>query len=454
MSRILIIDDDESIRTVLGYMLEEAGHDVDRAENAEAGLAAVSGHRPDLVLSDIKMPGMDGIALLAEIKAREPAIPVIMLTAYGTVETAVEAMKRGAADYLTKPVGRDELRVTVDKALAFHRLERENAELRGALQERFRFENIVGASPAMQTVFDAIRKVAPTDASVLITGESGTGKELVARAIHHNGPRRDRRMVTVNCAAIPGDLLESDLFGHQRGAFTGAIRDKTGKFELADGGTIFLDEIGSMPLALQPKLLRVLQEREIERVGAERTTAVDVRVIAATNRPLAALVSSGQFREDLYYRLNVVPVHVPPLREHASDIPLLVRHFVARAADGAPVRFSDGAVAALEGYAWPGNVRELENFIERVVLMRTGDTIDARSVARQLAALERESPFAERGASTLPEIERRAIVDALRASDWNQSRAARRLGIPRYVLLYRLRKFAIDIDAERGPRDE
>ncbi|MDH3497651.1 MAG: sigma-54 dependent transcriptional regulator [Gemmatimonadota bacterium] len=454
MSRILIIDDDESIRKVLGYMLEEAGYAVDRAESAEAGMAALAAHRPDLVLSDIKMPGKDGIALLADIKAHDASIPVIMLTAFGTVETAVEAMKRGAADYLTKPVSLDELRLTVEKTLAFDRLERENAELRGALHDRFRFENIVGTSEPMQAVFDAIRKVAPTDANVLIMGESGTGKELVARAIHHNSPRRGKRMVTVNCAAIPADLLESDLFGHVRGAFTGAIRDKVGKFELAGGGTIFLDEIGSMPLPLQPKLLRVLQEREIERVGAERTSEVDVRVIAATNRPLAALVARGEFREDLYYRLNVVPVHLPPLREHTSDIPLLVQSFVARIAADAPVHFTSGALAALERYAWPGNVRELENFVERVVLMRSGDAIDDAAVERNLAALERESPFRERGASTLPEIERRAIVDALRASDWNQSRAARRLGIARHVLLYRLRKFAIDIDAERGAAGE
>ncbi|HEU4365499.1 MAG TPA: sigma-54 dependent transcriptional regulator [Candidatus Krumholzibacteria bacterium] len=447
--RILIIDDDESIRKVLGYMLEEAGYRVEKAASAEEGLRALAARRPDLVLSDIKMPRKDGIELLGEIKAADPSLPVIILTAFGSVETAVEAMKRGASDYLTKPISRDDLTMTVAKTLKLHRLEAENADLRDTIRERFRFESIIGLSPAMTEMFDALKRVAPTDATVLVTGESGTGKELIAKAIHYNSPRRAARMVAVNCAAIPQDLLESELFGHVRGAFTGAIRNKPGKFEQAHGGTIFLDEIGAMPLLLQAKLLRVLQEREVERVGDERTTEVDVRVVAATNRPLAARITAGEFREDLYYRLNVVPVRVPPLRERAGDIPLLADHFVRRFAAGARVSLTPEAVQALERYPWPGNVRELENFCERIVLMRARDTIDEATVATRLAELARDAPAG--GGPTLPEIERNAIVEALRASGWNRSRAARRLGVPRHVLLYRMKKFAIreDIDASR-----
>ena len=438
-SRVLIIDDDESLRKVIGYMLEEAGYDVDRAASAEEGLRLLESRRPDLVLSDIKMPKRDGIELLGDIKRIDASIPVVILTAFASVETAVEAMKRGATDYLTKPISRDDLTLTVEKTLKLHRLEAENETLRTTLRDRFRFDSIIGLSPAMTAMFDVLKKIAPTDATVLVTGESGTGKELIAKAIHYHSPRRERRLVTVNCAAIPHDLLESELFGHVRGAFTGAIRNKMGKFELAHGGTLFLDEIGAMPVHLQAKLLRALQEREIERVGDEQTIEVDVRVIAATNRSLSALVAAGEFREDLFYRLNVVPVQVPPLRERRGDIPLLVKHFVGRFANGAHVTVAREALDALERYRWPGNVRELENFCERAVLMRSRDTIDAVAVASQLSALAQESP----GGPTLRDIERAAVIDALRASGWNRSRAARRLGVPRHILLYRIKKFGI-----------
>jgi two-component system NtrC family response regulator len=451
--RVLIIDDEESIRTVLGYVLAEAGFEVDKAASADEGLARIRDVRPDLVLSDIKMPGKDGITLLGEIKSIDADIPVIILTAFGSVETAVEAMKLGATDYLTKPVSRDELRLTVEKALQLVRLERENEELKSELQDKFHFDNIMGVSPAMNAVFDVMRKIAPTDASVLITGESGTGKELVARALHFNSPRRSKRLVAVNCAAIPPDLLESELFGHVKGAFTGAIRDKRGKFELADGGTLFLDEIGAMPLTLQAKLLRALQEREIERVGDEKTIAVDVRVIAATNRSLPALIGRGEFRDDLYYRLNVVPLELPPLRDRTSDISLLARHFAQKSAtaSGTAVEFTASALRALELYDWPGNVRELENFCERVVLMRSGDKIGEKAVRRQLDSLEESARQTSRASSaTLPEIERRAIVDALEDAGWNRSLAARKLGIPRHVLLYRMKKFAITPPNDRG----
>ncbi len=442
-SRVLIIDDDESLRKVIGYMLEEAGYDVDRAASAEDGLRLVASRRPDLVLCDIKMPKRDGIELLADIKRIDASIPVVILTAFASVETAVEAMKRGATDYLTKPISRDDLTMTVAKTLKLHRLEVENENLRTTLRDRFRFDNIIGLSPAMTAMFDVLKKIAPTDATVLVTGESGTGKELIAKAIHYNSPRREHKLVAVNCAAIPHDLLESELFGHVRGAFTGAIRNKVGKFELAHGGTLFLDEIGAMPVHLQAKLLRALQEREIERVGDEHTIEVDVRVIAATNRSLSALVAGGEFREDLFYRVNVVPVQVPPLRERRGDIPLLLKHFVDRFAGGASITVTRDAVEVLERYHWPGNVRELENFCERAVLMRARDSIDAQAVTAQLSTLAHESP----GGPTLRDIERAAVVDALRASGWNRSRAARRLGVPRHILLYRIKKFGIVEDA-------
>ena len=442
--KILIVDDDSSIRKVMGFILEEAGYEVRSAPSGADALAMIDKDRPDLVLTDIKMPGIDGIALLKEIKRIDDSITVIVLTAFGTVETAVEAMKTGAADYLTKPISRDELTLTVQKTLRLRALEAENVNLRESIEERFNFENIIGLSPAMREVFDVVRKVAGTEASVLITGESGTGKELVARAIHFNGPRRGARLVTVNCAAIPGDLLESELFGHVKGAFTGAIRNKEGKFHLAHRGTVFLDEIGSLPLSLQAKLLRAVEEKEVQRVGSEEPVVVDVRVVAATNRPLPELIRKGAFREDLFYRLNVVPLTLPPLRERVSDIPLLIAHFAASLGGGRGVSFSTEAVEILQTYPWPGNVRELENFCERIILMTTGNRIGTTEVRRQIDLMAKEQgDFAPPVQMTLPEMERRAVVDALVRSDWNQTRAARLLGIPRHVLLYRIKKFDI-----------
>jgi two-component system NtrC family response regulator len=442
--KILIVDDDSSIRKVLGFILEESGYDVRSAASGDEAIGMIEKNRPELVLTDIKMPGMDGIALLKRIKKIDDTIVVIVLTAFGTVETAVEAMKTGAADYLTKPISRDELTLTVEKTLRMRALEEENVSLRESIGERFDFANIIGLSPAMSAVFDVVRKVAGTDASVLLTGESGTGKELVARAIHFNGPRRSARLVTINCAAIPADLLESELFGHVRGAFTGAIRTKEGKFHLAHRGTIFLDEIGSLPQPLQAKLLRAVQEKEVQRVGAEESDTVDVRVIAATNRPLPDLIRRGEFREDLFYRLNVVPLTIPPLRGRTSDIPLLVAHFAARFGGARRIVFSPEAIEILKGYPWPGNVRELENFCERIILMTSGDRIGAAEVENQIAAMAKEQGEPAPAAPlTLPEVERRAVVDALARSGWNQSSAARVLGIPRHVLLYRMKKFGI-----------
>lgn len=451
--KILIVDDDASIRKVLGFILEESGYAVRAAASGAEALETFAKEPPDLVLTDIKMPGMDGIRLLKEVRKLDEAVPVIMLTAFGTVETAVEAMKLGAADYLTKPISRDELTLVVGKTLRVRDLERENLSLRESLGGALRFDGIVGLSPAMREVFDLVGKVAGTDASVLITGESGTGKELIARAVHFQSPRRNARLVTVNCAAIPGDLLESELFGHVKGAFTGAIRNKDGKFHLAHRGTIFLDEIGSLPRPLQAKLLRALQEKEVQRVGEDEPATLDVRVIAATNRPLPELIRAGEFREDLFYRLNVVPVALPPLRERTSDIPLLAVHFAEKHGGGRPVSFSADALELLKTYDWPGNVRELENFCERIILMSGGGAIGLGPVKAQLDLLAGEQR--EIGAPrrmTLPDMERRAVLDALVSSAWNQSRAARRLGIPRHVLIYRMKKYGIDRPAPDGER--
>ncbi|MFQ5510233.1 MAG: sigma-54-dependent transcriptional regulator [Candidatus Krumholzibacteriia bacterium] len=454
-ARIFIVDDDESNLKVLGYILEQAGYEVARMSSAAAVIAQVEKQRPDLVLSDIKMPKMDGMSLLKEIKKRDATIPVVMLTAFGSVDTAVEAMKVGAADYLTKPISRDELTLTVERILRMHRLEQENMALKESLRERFQVDNIVGLSSAMRKVFDVVEQVAATDATVLVTGESGTGKELIAKAVHFNSPRKEHRLVTINCAAIPSELLESELFGHVKGAFTGAVRTKQGKFQLADGGSLFLDEIGSLSLPLQAKLLRALQEKEVERVGDERPATVDVRVIAATNRPLPELIGSGEFREDLYYRLNVVRIEVPPLRDRASDIRLLVGHFTKKYAAERDVAFTDGAVRVLEHYDWPGNVRELENFCERTILMSKENEIRESTVREHIGAMSREqdamSPVpaaTQAGSVSLPEMERQAVLDALVSCDWNQSRAARMLGVPRHVLIYRVKKFGI----HRGDR--
>ncbi|MEJ2719675.1 MAG: sigma-54 dependent transcriptional regulator [bacterium] len=442
--KILLVDDDASIRKVLGFILQEAGYNVQSETSGAAAIASAKNEPPDLILTDIKMPGLDGITLLKRLKAIDATIPVIVLTAFGSVETAVEAMKLGAADYLTKPISRDELTLTVEKTLRLQRLEKENVELRESLRDKFDFGNIVGLSPAMQQVFDVMRRVAATDASVLVSGESGTGKELIAKAIHFNSPRRTARLITINCAAIPEDLLESELFGHVKGAFTGAIRTKDGKFQQAHGGTLFLDEIGSLSMALQAKLLRALQEKEVQRVGGDEPETVDVRVISATNRPLPELIRDGTFREDLFYRLNVVPITLPPLRDRASDIPLLVRHFAAKYGGGRSISFSEDALDAIRSYGWPGNVRELENFCERIILMSESDRIDERAVGEQIESMAREQrEFRPNVLTTLPEIERQAVVDALEDEGWNQSRAARKLGIPRHVLLYRIKKFGI-----------
>ena len=381
--RILLIDDDTSLRRVLEYNLQEEGYEVDTAADGESGLALFDRREPDLVITDLKMPGISGFQVLAGIRERSPEALVIVITAFGDVETAVKAMKSGAYDYVTKPFNREEFRLVARKALELRGLSAENRRLKEELSDRAEFREIIGTSGSMQKVFSVVSKVADTDATVLISGESGTGKELVARAIHAQSSRRGAPFVAVNCAAIPRDLLESELFGHVKGAFTGAIRDKAGKFQLADGGTIFLDEVGELPLDLQPKLLRALQERSVEPVGGSHPQKLDVRVVAATNVDLEKALDEGMFREDLYYRLAVIPVHLPPLRERREDIPLLIRRFLARSGSPAP-SVSAEALAILENYPWPGNVRELRNAIERAVIMAKGDKIRLEDLPAEL----------------------------------------------------------------------
>src|SRR5579871_5066726 len=371
---ILVIEDEEKLRRVVGLHLSSAGYDVKAAGAAEEGLKLASD--VDLILTDLKLPGMDGLAFIEKLRSQNTQTPVIVMSAFGTIENAVEAMKKGAVDFIPKPFSLDHLSVVVEKALEVRKLRDENRELREALGQRYQFENIIGHSPAMQEIFATIMRVAGTRATVLLAGESGVGKDMIARAIHHHSPRRDRPFVKINCTAIPENLMESELFGYEKGAFTGANTSKPGKFEQADGGTVFLDEIGDVPPGIQVKLLRILQEREFERLGSNKTMHTDVRVVAATNVDLRAALEQGTFREDLYYRLNVVPLNIPPLRERKEDIPYLVEHF-AKKFNGV---ISEGALERLMSYHWPGNVRELENVVERSILLAQGPRVEADDV--------------------------------------------------------------------------
>ena len=389
--RILVIDDEAGIRESLRMILEYEGYTCLLAATGEEGLAMARTEAPDLVFSDIKMPGLDGLEVLTRLKAQDESLPVVMISGHGTVATAVEATKLGAMDFIEKPLSTERVLLTVRNALNASRLEQENRRLRGAEDARY---NIVGQSPALLQVLDAIGRAAPTNATVLVLGESGVGKELVARAIHRNSLRSRERFVQVNCAAIPEELIESELFGHEKGSFTGATDKQIGKFELADRGTIFLDEVGDMSQKTQAKVLRVLQEGEVERIGSQRTLKVDVRVIAATNKDLEAAIGEGTFREDLYFRLSVIPVHVPPLRERPEDIPLLVKHFADLfAADGGRTRrFTPDALGVLQQHRWRGNIRELKNTIERVLIMARGDVVDVPDVRQFLRVEGRRWP--------------------------------------------------------------
>jgi DNA-binding NtrC family response regulator len=444
--KVLVIDDDPSLRRVLEYNLQEEGYEVFTAATGEDGLRVFDNHNPALVITDMKMPDMDGFRVMQGIKERNADTLVIIITAFGAVDSAVKAMKLGAYDYITKPFNRDELRLTVGKALEMSGLSAENRRLKEQLTERVEFRNIIGISPAMEQVFTVVRRVADTEATVLITGESGTGKELVARAIHGTSSRHNSPFVAVNCAAIPKDLLESELFGHVRGAFTSAVRDNPGKFKLADGGTIFLDEVGDLPVGLQPKLLRVLQEKTVEPLGGNVSHKLNVRVLAATNADLEKAISAGNFREDLYYRIAVIPIHLPPLRERREDIPLLVRHFAAKRG-GEGVVLAKDAIDAMQRYSWPGNIRELENTVERLLIMRERSTIALDELPEKIrcGAETREGSIVSLPPEgySLEQLEHEIVLEALERNDWNQTSAARFLRIPRHVLIYRMEKYGI-----------
>ncbi len=445
--RILVVEDEEKLRRVIELQLTSKGFDVDKAATAEEGLKLVD--RADLVLTDLKLPAMDGLEFLALIRRQNSQTPVIMMTAFGSVENAVEAMKSGATDFLLKPFSLDHLMQVVGKALEIRALRDENRQLKEQLGRRYEFDNIIGRSGPMQEIFAAVERVAPTRATVLLTGESGVGKDLIARAIHFHSPRHDRPMVKINCSAIPENLMESELFGYEKGAFTGAQTSKPGKFEQADTGTVFLDEIGDVPAAIQVKLLRILQEREFERLGSNVTRHIDVRLVAATNQDLRAALEQGTFREDLYYRLNVVPLNIPSLRDRKEDIPFLANHFIRKLAPdmGCQVEsISDAAMEKLMGYHWPGNVRELENVIERSLVMCGGTQLEASDIRLESAPRSRaqsDTPFVPEGMS-LDQFEQEIIREALRRADGNKSQAARLLGLTRNALRYRLTQMGME----------
>ncbi|MDB4884917.1 MAG: Fis family transcriptional regulator [Gemmatimonadetes bacterium] len=448
--RILIVDDEQGIRAALGQLLEFEGYEVRSAANAVDGLSEYARFHPHLVFMDVKMAGIDGLEALRKLREQDPNAVVVMISGHATIQTAVEATQRGAYDILEKPLDTDRILVTLRNALAHLDLHEENARLRDTVRSRF---EIVGGSYAIRAVTEKIELVARTPARVLITGENGTGKELVAQAIHANSPRAKRAFVEVNCAAIPGELIESELFGHMKGSFTGAVSDRPGKFEQADGGTIFLDEIGDMSLAAQAKVLRVLQDGVVTRIGGSKATQVDVRVLAATNKNVEAEIAAGRFREDLYYRLNVVPIHVPPLRERREDIPLLIAHFIGQLTGGAgltPRGIGEDAIARLQGLDWPGNVRELRNTIERLLILASGPRITADDVDRLVG---RRSESSEGGLGSLLEVptfeefkhaaERAYLLAKLRAFDWNVSETARALDMPRSNLYKKIERYAL-----------
>jgi DNA-binding NtrC family response regulator len=443
-ARILVVDDEVSARTALADLLRDEGFDVEMAADAFKALGKYEAFAPHVVITDLQMPGMDGIELMKKIRAGDDPVPVIVMTAFGDVSSAVEAMHAGAADYLTKPLNFEELLVVLKRVISTQELVRETRELRQRVRDRVAPNNIIGAAPPMQRVFEIIDQVAPSKATVLITGESGTGKELVANAIHQRSPRAAGPFIKLHCAALAESLLESELFGHEKGSFTGAIARKDGRFSLADGGTLFLDEIGEISQAIQVKLLRFLQEHEFERVGGTQTIRVDVRVIAATNRNLLDQISKGRFREDLYYRLNVVSLEMPSLRERRSDIPALVKFFIDRYAKDNGKAIEGCAPAALEllmNYNWPGNVRELENAIERAVVLSSGSTIEIKQLPASIKPMAAPSGMPVVPGATMTEVERYTILETLKATGGSTSRAAEMLGISPRTIQYRLHDY-------------
>jgi two-component system NtrC family response regulator len=456
MNTILVVDDEPNYLIVLSELLKEEGFEVMTAQRGEDGLKIVAETDLDLVLTDMRMPGMDGLELLKAVKTYNKDLPVIMITAFGEVEKAVIAMRAGAYNYLVKPFNNEELLLNIRKAIEHYSLVCENLRLRDEARVRYGFASIVGKNSRMQEIYQLIEKVAPTPTSVLITGESGTGKELVARAIHINSPREKSPFISVNCAALPETLLESELFGHERGAFTGATAMRKGRFELADSGTLFLDEIGDIPLPLQAKLLRVLQERSFERVGGIRPINVDVRIITATNRDLKDEVDEGRFREDLYYRLNVLHIHLPPLRERSDDIPMLTDHFINKFANmlhKPDLRISGSALRFLAGLPWEGNVRELENTIERAAILCSGNVITTEDVHPDVTTSKKgvnwspDVSFEKCIPSNLPlpevlnGVEEQMVKRALEDANFIQARAAESLGITKSLLQYKMKKY-------------
>lgn len=453
VARILFIDDEPGSREGLTLLFEREGYQVEAVAAGEEAISLLSRKVYDVIITDLFLPGVSGIDILKNVKENRLPCNVILITGNATAETAVKAMKEGAFDYITKPVNFEELKLIVSKAVEKSRLVAENLYLRQQLRGKYKFDNIIGNSPAIQQVFARMEKILVTDSTVLILGESGTGKELVARAIHFNGPRKEKPFIAINCGAIPADLLESELFGHMRGSFTGAVADKPGKFELANKGTIFLDEIGTMPQQLQMKLLRVLQEEEVERVGSTSRTKLDVRVISATNADLDDRVRRGEFREDLYYRLNVIPIHLPPLRDRREDIPLLAKYFLRKICIDMrrPVlEITPDAVRALEDYEWPGNVREMENVIERAVALTDSEIIDRRDLPSQIGGVSQQnSPFPTMRipgdgidlAETIALVEKALIKQAMEKSSNVKARAASLLNINRTTLVEKIKRY-------------
>ena len=465
--RILVIDDEPAIRDSLRMILEYEDYQFTGAASGQEGLAIVQRERPDLVLLDIKMPGMDGMEVLRKLRALDETLPVVMISGHGTTATAVEAIRSGATDFLDKPLSSERVIVTLQNALQQSELRSENRELKLAMESKY---EIVGQSPSLRKVLESVKRAAPTNATVLLLGESGVGKELVARTVHRNSPRAGQRFVQVNCAAIPEELIESELFGHEKGSFTGATEKQIGKFEQADRGTIFLDEIGDMSQKTQAKVLRVLQEQEVERLGSARTIKVDVRVIAATNKNLEEAIDRGEFREDLYFRLNVIPIVVPPLRERKEDIPLLVQHFARRTSDEhnlKPKRYDPGAMDALRRYRWRGNIRELRNTIERLMIMTPSDVVRVEDLPPEVrngdaaphaigvpaAAIAAAAADTSGAAETRPAggtlrefkdaSERAYLVQKLRENNWNISKTAEVIDTPRSNLYKKLEQYGI-----------
>jgi len=467
-SRILVVDDEESIREFLEIMLKKEGYEVSCVEDGQQALDFLKKKSVDMVISDLQMPNVTGIELLEKVKAQYPDMLFMMITAFGTTETAVEAMKLGAYDYITKPFKIDEVRIVIANALRSQNLEVENRSLKKELKQEYSFQSLVGNSEPMHRIYELVKRVSQTPTNILVTGESGTGKEMIAKAIHYNGPLKDKPFVTVNCGAIPESLMESEMFGHKKGSFTGAVADKSGLFEVADGGSLFLDEVGELPVTIQVKLLRAIQERVIRRVGGTEDQKVEVRIIAATNRNLSEMVDTGDFRQDLFYRLNVINIESPPLRERRDDIPLLAKHFLAKYNDrlGKTVNgISEEAMEKLAKYDYPGNVRELENVIERTVALEGGSTILPESLppfvntaqGRKLAS-SHEIEITEDGIDldqVIGQIEKELLVKAIHMSDGVKKRASKLLKITFRSMRYRCEKYNLgSARDEDGDDDE